>query len=60
MSKTEILSAAFGRLRVETDSTRSAYLRTISAAFGRLRVETDISVEATEYVYLSRLRAAAC
>ena len=42
-----LLSAAFGRLRVETDYLGYDYFCRLSAAFGRLRVETLLSQPVT-------------
>ena len=55
-----VVSAAFGRLRVETNINRITAQAAGSAAFGRLRVETTGSARPLIDAGVSRLRAAAC
>ena len=54
------MSAAFGRLCVETFIISSICIFFCSAAFGRLCVETKIGAVPVDPVPLSRLRAAVC
>ena len=54
------LSAAFGRLCVETQAALGIHIRFASAAFGRLCVETPSMCSYLPSSIISRLRAAVC
>ena len=54
------VSAAFGRLCVETAGNAYNAVRAYSAAFGRLCVETEYQRHRRGNKRLSRLRAAVC